>query len=133
MTNINFKSSPMRSDFRLQRRKKTQSNSQNSQQSKVLFSFKISPGLIMTSLMLCSAGLGLMYLFTFNTYNTKGYDLARLDLQRQDLILERDLVTLSLADKMSMETIINSSNVARMHGGTVVTFIENTEEIIAKK
>ncbi|MBD3270483.1 hypothetical protein GF376_03070 [Candidatus Peregrinibacteria bacterium] len=129
MTNIYFKSSPIRNSFQSERsfRQKKKSNNSGSE----LLSFDISPIYIMSFLMLAIACLSVLYLISFNQVATKGYELKRLEVSRQELKQQSDLKTLYLAKVKSMDHILASNYLSPMRKPGSVEFV-SADSFLAK-
>lgn len=58
--------------------------------------------------------MGLAYLMNFNQVATKGYELKRLEVQREHLVSQDEVANLKLSEARSLATIEKSPIVARM-------------------
>jgi hypothetical protein len=124
MINIYQKSSPIRNELRYaarpagfagQTRAKVLSNE--------LIKFDISPTLIIVFLGMAAVALGLLYLVTFNQVATKGYQLKKLEVSRQELKSQHDLKNLYLAKVRSYDYILNSGRLEPMGKPANVDFV----------
>ncbi len=126
MTNINFKHSSYRSHFRTSSIKKS-----GPKVAADVMRFDISQTTIMFGLLFMAAILGVLYLFTFNNVSTKGYELRRLEISRQELKKQHDLNNLALAKAKSLDYMIESNNLDAMIKANNVEFVY-ADSVLAK-
>jgi len=87
--------------------------------------FEIGPTLIIVALLLLSIGMALMYLAHFNQVATKGYEMRRLQADRQQLLAQYDLSDMRLAETKTLDRIAHSDKVVHMRPLSRVIFVSN--------
>ena len=87
------------------------------------FKFEFGPMTLIVALIIAAVVISLIYLAHFNKVATKGYDLRRLEADRQHLLGEHDLKNMRLADVKSMVNILNSQKVSGMRRVNDLIFI----------
>lgn len=85
--------------------------------------FEFGPMAIIVTLLLLSVTMALMYLAHFNQDATKGYEMRRLEADRQQLLAQYDLSDMHLAETKTMDRIVNSDKVVHMKPVRRVTFV----------
>ena len=88
-------------------------------------SFNFGPSAVIIGLFGLTILFGLGYLANFNQVTTKGYDLRRLEANRQQLLNEYEVKNMKLAEAASMNTIIHSEKADTMHRVNSVTYISS--------
>lgn len=74
----------------------------------------ISRNLLMAILFALIVCFGIAYLIHFNGVATKGYEIARLENQRDDLLNLKEQNNISLSESQTLEFIKTSAKVQRM-------------------
>jgi len=129
MSQINVNYSPYRSDFRASR---TLPNvAVRTYTSDEVIKIDINPIALIIGLFITTLILGSLYLWHFNQVSTKGYQLKRLEISRQELNSESDLSTLYLAKAKSMSGILDDSRLNGMHKPAQVEYVYG-ENVLAK-
>ncbi len=91
--------------------------------------FSFGPKSLIVVLGIVGLAVSMMYLAHFNQVATKGYDLKRLEIDRQSLLDSNESENMRLADVKSMNAILTSNRIQRMvnvrnisyvHGDTAV-------------
>ena len=85
--------------------------------------FEFGPMVIIVGLMLLSVLMAFLYLVHFNKVATKGYELKRLEANRQQLLSQHDLSDMHIAEATTLDRISHSDKVARMRPISFITFI----------
>lgn len=129
MSQINVNYSPYRSDFRASRT--LPAVAARTYTSDEVIKIDINPIALIIGLFITTLILGSLYLWNFNRVSTKGYQLKRLEISRQELNSESDLRTLYLAKAKSMSGIFEDSRLNGMHKPAQVEFVYG-ENVLAK-
>lgn len=127
MNNIYLTKSPYRSGFQRSTIQKPKPRSASAE----LIKFDISPYFIMGFLMVTAMVLGLLYLINFNQMATKGYELKRLEISRQELKGQYDLTNLYVAKVKSLDHILQSNRLGPMRKPESVNFVY-ADSVLAK-
>lgn len=132
MSHIKTSFSPYRSDFR--------SESKNAKvglvmaaesKAKDLIKFDINPVALMGGLLLLVVLLGFFYLLNYNKLATKGYNLKRLEIARQELQVERNEKTLYLAKVRSLTEMLKEEKFDGMRKPEKLEYVYG-EQVLAK-
>lgn len=94
--------------------------------------FEVGPGTAMIGMMVFAAVLSLSYLAHFNQVATKGYDLRRLEADRQQLVGQYEIKNMRLAEVKALSTISDSETVASMRRPNEVSFIRGNTAIASR-
>ncbi len=86
---------------------------------------EIGPKVVVVFLFLVSVLMSLMYLAHFNKVATKGYEVKRLDANRQQLLAQYGLSDMHLAETKTMDRLVNSDKVVHMKSARRVTFVNS--------
>jgi hypothetical protein len=78
------------------------------------FKIQFGPTFAIVGLFIAAVLMGVMYLAHFNQVATKGYDLRRLEADRQQLMNQNDIKNMKLAEAKSMTRVIASDRVSVM-------------------
>jgi hypothetical protein len=81
------------------------------------------PMTLMVVLLLVGVTISILSLARFNQDATKGYDLKRLEVDRQALLNEYEISNMHLAQVKSFSTILSSSRIRRMTKPSAVSFV----------
>lgn len=94
--------------------------------------FEFGPGTVMISLGVIAAVMSLSYLVHFNKVATKGYDLRRLEAERQELLSQYDVKNMKVAEATSLNYIINSDRLNGMRKPGEVIFVRSNTAIASR-
>ncbi|MGL5830623.1 MAG: hypothetical protein ACRCZE_00565 [Candidatus Altimarinota bacterium] len=107
MSHIKTSYSPYRSDFRSESKAAKAGLVQAAEaKAKEFIRFDINPFMLMGILLLLISLLGFFYLLNYNKLATKGYNLKRLEIARQELQTERNEKTLYIAKVRSLTEML---------------------------
>ena len=81
------------------------------------------PTTIIVALIIVAVVMSFLYLLHFNQVATKGYDLKRLDVDRQQLLDQYQIANLNVSKVKSMDTILKSGRIQRMVRANNITFV----------
>ena len=70
--------------------------------------------------------LGIYYVWTLNQNATKGYTMRNLEIEQRNLILERNLLNMKIAEVQSLNNVTNDRSIM------VMTSAENPKYLIVK-
>ena len=84
---------------------------------------EFGPGAAIGGLFVLAVTFGLLYLAHFNQVATKGYDLRRLEADRQQLLNQYDIKNMKLAEVKSLTNILTTNRVAAMRKPAEVIFV----------
>lgn len=73
--------------------------------------------------------IGMAYLAHFNQVATKGYDLRKLEADRQQLLSENEIKDARLAQAKSMTTIISTGRISGMKKASDIIFVRGETTI----
>lgn len=85
--------------------------------------FEFAPSMVIGGLFMIAVLFSLLYLAHFNQVATKGYDLKRLEADRQQLLSQYDIKNMKLAEAKSMANIMSSDRVSGMRRPSEVSFV----------
>lgn len=91
----------------------------------------VGPVFVIVFLLVFSGVLGLVQLASSNHFATKGYELRKLESDRQRLLDEYEVSSLKLSKARSLSEIIHSEQVARMRIMHDVVFLRGNN-VVAK-
>lgn len=91
--------------------------------------FEVGPVAIIFSLSAIAVTMSLLYLTHYNSVATKGYDLRRLEADRQQLMTQHDIKNMKLAEVKSLSVISESERVSRMRRPSEVSFVQGSMAI----
>ena len=94
--------------------------------------WQFGPATAISGLFVIAILLSLMYLAHFNQVATKGYDLRRLEADRQQLLNQYDIKNMKLAGVKSMANIIASDRVGAMRKPGEVTYVRGNTAIASR-
>ena len=92
---------------------------------------QFGPMTLVVGLVIAGIALSMLYLMHFNRVATKGYDLKRLEVDRQHLTTQNQLSNMNIDRVKSMPTILASGRLQRMVRANEVSFVRG-ETAIAK-
>jgi hypothetical protein len=84
---------------------------------------QFGPATAISGLFVIAILLSLTYLAHFNQVATKGYDLRRLEADRQQLLNQYDIKNMKLAGVKSLSNIISSERVSAMRRPGEITYV----------
>jgi len=122
MSQINILRSPYRQDANLGLGVGVKRKFQHTVVEKVV-RFDLNPLVVMIILLGMSILLSVVYLAQFNKVATKGYELKKLELTRQDLNSQKQQKEMYLARARAMTAIIESNRVDRMRKPKDMNFV----------
>jgi hypothetical protein len=85
--------------------------------------FEFGPAAAIGGMFTVAILLSLLYLAHFNQVATKGYDLRRLEADRQQLMNQYDIKNMKLAEAKSLANIISSDRVSAMRRPGEITYV----------
>jgi len=94
--------------------------------------FEVGPGTVMVGLGVLAVVMSLAYLMHFNQVATKGYDLRRLEAERQQLLSQYDIKNMKVAEATSLAHIIGTDKVGKMHRPNEVAFVHGSNAIASR-
>lgn len=94
--------------------------------------FEIGPASLVFGLVAVSVTMSLLYLAHYNSVATKGYDLRRLEADRQQLMTQYDIKNMKLAEAKSLAVIAASEKVENMRRPGEVTFVQGSTAIASR-
>ncbi len=95
-------------------------------------SFELGSSTIIAGLTGFAILLGLGYLAHFNQVATKGYDLKRLEADRQQLLSQYEIKNMRLAEIQSLTTIIESEKADSMRRPFSVEYVRGNNVLAAR-
>ena len=128
MSTIAINQSPYRRSAYLQsgfaRRSRFQStNLKEAGRKQIGLKISFGPFGVMAALFVLSMFFSMLYLMHFNQVATKGYDLKRLEIDRQQLLDQHQFENIKLAEVKSMGSILTSTRLQRMVNLNHVDFV----------
>jgi len=93
---------------------------------------EFGPSMAIVGLLLIAVLFILLYLAHFNQVATKGYDLRRLEADRQNLLDQYDIKNMKLAEAKSLATIIASDKVSAMRRPSEVSYVRGNTVIASR-
>lgn len=93
---------------------------------------EFGPSLAIGGLFIIAVLFMLLYLAHFNQVATKGYDLRRLEADRQQLLNQYDIKNMKLAEVKSLNTIIASDRVTTMRRPAEITYVRGNTAIASR-
>lgn len=76
--------------------------------------FKVGQFFLMFTLLVLGALMSLLYLMEYNGIHTKGYELKKLELERDKLQVQREIKNTNLSKVTSLQHVENSETVKRL-------------------
>jgi len=98
----------------------------------VTMKLEFGPSMAIVGLLLIAVLFILLYLAHFNQVATKGYDLRRLEADRQNLLDQYDIKNMKLAEAKSLATIIASDKVSAMRRPSEVSYVRGNTVIASR-
>lgn len=97
----------------------------------IKWQLQFGPMTVIVGLIFAAVGMSVLYLMHFNQVATKGYDLKRLEVDRQQLMDQNQLSNTNIDRVKSMQSILASQRIQRMVKGNNVAFVRG-ETALAK-
>lgn len=94
--------------------------------------FKFGPSTAIGGLMVIAILISLVYLTHFNKVATKGYDLRRLEADRQQLLNQYDIKNMKLAEVKSLAKIAGSERVSVMRRPGEIIFVRGNTALASR-
>ncbi|MEZ4087501.1 MAG: hypothetical protein R3B71_04170 [Candidatus Gracilibacteria bacterium] len=91
--------------------------------------FEIGPRFVIIGLMGMVAFLSFAYLAHFHTVATKGYELRRLEADRQQLLNQYEIKNMRLAEMQSLTTIVESEKANSMRRANQIEFVRGNSAL----
>lgn len=85
--------------------------------------FEFGPMTLIGGLVVVAVGLSILYLMHFNQVATKGYDLKRLEVDRQQLMDQNQVSNMNIDTVKSMNSVLTSNRIQRMVKANNVSFV----------
>lgn len=89
----------------------------------IKWQLQFGPMTLIVGLVVLAMAMSMLYLLHFNQVATKGYDLVRLEADRQQLLDHNQLSNRSIDQVKSMDSILKSNRIGRMVKANNVTFV----------
>ena len=89
----------------------------------IKWKMQFGPTTLVVALIAVAVALSMLYLLHFNQVATKGYDLKRLEVDRQHLLDQNQLSSTSIDRVKSMPTILHSARIQRMVKASEISFV----------
>ena len=89
----------------------------------IKWQFQFGPMTIIVGLILVAIAMSMAYLMHFNQVATKGYDLLRLEADRQQLLDQNQLSNMNIDKVKSMDAILTSGRIQGMVRANNVSFV----------
>lgn len=96
------------------------------------FRYEIGPTTMIMGLIIVAVSLSLIYLAHFNSVATKGYEIRRLEADRQQLMTQYDIKNMKLAEARALATIIESDKAGGMRRPGQVEFIKGNTALASR-
>jgi hypothetical protein len=94
--------------------------------------FRFSPITAIVGLFVVGVLMGLGYLTHFNQVATKGYDLRRLEADRQQLMNQNDIKNMKIAEAQSMARVIGSDRVSVMRRPAQLIYVRGNTALASR-
>lgn len=94
--------------------------------------FEFGPATAVTGLFIISLLLGSLYLAHFNKVATKGYDLRRLEADRQQLLNQYDIKNMKLAGVKSLANIAATDRVSAMRRPAEIVYVRGNTALASR-
>jgi hypothetical protein len=85
--------------------------------------FEFGPMTLIVGLVMVAIVMSVLYLWHFNQVATKGYDLKRLEVDRQALMDQNQISNMQIDKVKSMQSILNSTRIHGIVQAGTVTFV----------
>lgn len=84
---------------------------------------QFGPMTLIGGLVVVAVGMSILYLMHFNQVATKGYDLKRLEVDRQQLMDQNQVSNMNIDKVKSMNSVLTSGRIQRMVKANNVSFV----------
>lgn len=91
--------------------------------SAIKWQFQFGPMTLIVALVVVALAMSMLYLMHFNQVATKGYDLKRLEVNRQQLMDQNQVSNMNIDKVKSMGTIMASTRIQTMVKANDVSFV----------
>ncbi len=91
--------------------------------SAIKWQFQFGPMTLIVGLIFAAVAMSMLYLMHFNQVATKGYDLKRLEVDRQQLMDQNQMSNMNIDKVKSMDAITGSARIQRMVKANNVSFV----------
>jgi hypothetical protein len=95
----------------------------------IKWQLQFGPMTLIVGLIILAVMMSILYLMHFNQVATKGYDLVRLEADRQQLLDHNQLSNRSIDQVKSMDSILHSNRISRMVKANNITFVRGDSAI----
>lgn len=95
----------------------------------IKWQLQFGPMTLIVGLIILAVMMSILYLMHFNQVATKGYDLVRLEADRQQLLDHNQLSNRSIDQVKSMDSILKSNRISRMVKANNITFVRGDSAI----
>ncbi len=89
----------------------------------IKWKLQFGPMTLIVGLIIVAVSMSILYLMHFNQVATKGYDLKRLEVDRQQLMDQNQLSNMNIDKVTSMPSILASTRIQTMVKAHEVTFV----------
>ncbi len=93
--------------------------------------FEFGPGSVMIIMLVAAIALSFAYLAYFNQVATRGYEMTRLEADRQQLLNQYEIKNMKLAEVKSLNAIASSDRVSAMRRPGSVEFVRGDTALAA--
>jgi len=90
---------------------------------KAVLTFRFNTAFLIVGLMATGVLLGIAFLANYNRVATKGYDLKRLEANRQQLLSVYEVNNMKVVDVQSLPYILKSNRVSSMVKATKISYV----------
>ena len=94
--------------------------------------FEFAPSMAIGGLFMIAILMSLLYLAHFNQVATKGYDLRRLEADRQQLLNQYDIKNIKLAEVKSLYNIASSTRASAMRRPGEVIYVRGNAALASR-
>ncbi len=96
------------------------------------FKFEFGPWALIVLLFIVGVLISSLYLMHFNKVATKGYDIRKLEAERQILLTQNGIKDISLSEMKSLKNIIQNERLQSMRKPSTVVFVKS-ENVLASR
>lgn len=91
--------------------------------SAIKWQLQFGPMTLIVGLIFVAVAMSMLYLMHFNQVATKGYDLKRLEVDRQQLMDQNQMSNMNIDKVKSLDAITGSARIQRMVKANNVSFV----------